>query len=102
MTEKYTEKQKKSFLIKQGWEESIGYLFPNPTDSDYETHFVEKKEADDIIKKGEQSYYWSEGRESMLDLEEAWEYELDNFADSMEDYTEELFEKRLKESITIQ
>ena len=96
----YTDNQKKKFLERRGWKEFVGYLFPNPTDQDYETHFVDKEEADRIIEKGAESYYWSEGYD-MLDLQEAWESELDYFADEIEDYTDELFEKRLKEYITI-
>lgn len=79
--------EKEKLLEMFGWEKLIGFMFPNPTDQNYEQHFVSTEDVFKALKKGEQWYYWYEGRESMSNIDDAFEELIEEFWDI--DYPDE-------------
>lgn len=74
---------KEKILAHNKIEKLIGYCFPTPCaeESDQLT-FVEKEMVYEVLEKGVQTYYWSNCKERLMDLDEAWDNYVEDFIDS--------------------
>lgn len=81
----YTNKQKEKILIQRGYEiMRRGYCFSNPTDQDYENHFVSEEEVNEALKCGPKNYFYLDGEDFIMDLDESWEHMLDYLYDELD------------------
>lgn len=80
----YTTEQKKNILTARGYELMRGYCFSNPTDQDYENHFVSEEEVNEALKDGAKDYFWFDGHDSIKDLDDSWEEMLDDLYDELD------------------
>ncbi len=86
-------KTKKEILLKNGWEEMIGYCFDACRADDEQLTYVDKEEVFKQLEKGVQIFYWNESHEDLKDLETAWDYLCDD--EMNENETEEQFIERM-------
>ena len=82
---KITNKMKTKILSKNEFTPMIGYCFNNPTDQDYQNHFVSKEDIEKAQKEGYKTYFWKEDYDYIMDLEEAWEHFIEYYWDDMYD-----------------
>jgi hypothetical protein len=86
----YTDEEKTIILEKNGYEFMEGYCFSNPTDQDYDTHFVSKEDVERAVAEGAKSYFWKDGHFAGVQvLEEAWENFCEDYWDENEEYKTE-------------
>lgn len=99
-----TKEEKEQFLLKRGWHIELGLSVPTLLANDgFEHTFVSSKNMWDALRKGEQKYFSCDpyDRET-YDLETAFEYEEETFADELDEnneITEESMYKKIKELI---
>ena len=93
----YSDEQKKIILSKNDFEVMEGCCFSNPTDQDYENHFVSKEEIEKALKEGYKTYFFKKDYDYIMNLEEAWENFTDYYWDeNYEKWDEEMEQEMLK------
>jgi hypothetical protein len=80
---KFTKEQKIKILSKNEFTPMIGYCFSNPTDQDYQNHFVSKEDIEKAQKEGYKTYFWKEDYDYIMDFDEAWENFIEYYWDDM-------------------
>lgn len=72
-------KTKREVLIENHWEPMIGYCFPTPCAEEDMLTFVEKEECEKVFAEGPKEYFWNDSHDRLFELEEAWDYFLDDY-----------------------
>lgn len=86
---RFEEEEKVRILRNYGFEVLYGYVFSNPTDMDYENHFVSAEEVELEYKFGPKYYFHMEGEDVSHDLSDAWEKLCDYVEDELDTDDEE-------------
>ena len=103
MSEKFelTNDEKEQFLLMRGWHKDMGFAVPTPSGNDEsDWTFVSTEDMFEAFKKGEKPCFSCEAYDWMMyDLEDAFEYEFENFWDdnNFEDAPEETVFIKIKE-----
>lgn len=79
---KLNDEQKKTILLKNGWDKIEGYVFDYEWDTDsMQSIIITKEEIENFLKTEPKTYFWKDDMENVQDLESAWEYFLDDYSE---------------------
>lgn len=93
-------KTKEEILKGNGWVEFVGFCFPSPrAEEEEDLTFVSKEEAFEVISKGVKTYWYSDIRERIYTLDDAWDYFTEDYCDKnkLDFNTQEEIDKYLLE-----
>lgn len=93
---KFSKEDKVKILDNYGFEVMYGFLFSNPTDMDYENHFVSAEEVELEYKLGPKYYFYMEGEDRCYNLDDTWERVYDDVSFELDSDEEEAINSYLE------
>lgn len=84
----FSDEEKEIFLLKSGWKKIKGFVltkFSETSEDGYESLFIVSEDFIEAVKKGEVVYWIDDDsrNDEMLELDSAFEYALEFFADDV-------------------